>query len=1283
MASPDADGTTPPESGTVGSSATEPGSDAKEKANQYSKNGDAASGGGDPSAKAETAPTPSNSGAIDANAGPPKLVQVDPAASAGDATAADVPPSEESIVLSYLRKYGLANAAFELQTILEKEKKELDSKQAKGESGSPGNDANADNEESKKRKRVEGEEDAANEESATGGKKDEDAKEVGETTKKEIPSIDYDVTEEAVEILDEEGIMRKDSIAGAGDVASVSTAGPTTETAVSSANPPGSSPNNTNSADATNNILHAATGGGFGYDLDAAPAIVGWGAGFAPPSLKNQTISRYLLEGRSLDEVNFDAESDHQVNEEVKEMMKNLIPIRDEARRYIEGFTSLVTWILTLPDDPANPIITTTMESRNPFGTDHQVKFAEERSKIVEENSEKEDDTEKTAGESTATPEAMDVDDEKPCDDTQNNCATEQSIPPSNRGLVNLISHSLAAATSSANNHTNACQAPAQNTLSLPLGAIAKIIPPTSSATFQHDLLLLPPSTKHELLTLSFPLLVHTYCELLSCGLEHTARALLDTYRHLYEPAPPTEIAELEKCRTIKSIVELNEDVLGQSSLQAEMRTVNTQIGASNKKKSELEDNMKTLRRKLGQSKLAADEKRKTKHALTKQEQQIAKLNETISRLCTKIQELTNKNNLVASKLASLPFLRRARTLKWNITISTSAFGALTGFVSSRDDLLPMSALLQSRCHLIVERRDPMPFCPPAVLQDMVLENGNESDGKKGGNAVRWAAPAHSITRALEAGEDVSGLNGSQPHQKLAGSILAHSEALPFPKFRLEEGEDREADARSAVEFNRALLINGFRRLEALELKREYESGLLRPSFRSNSKEAAGKRDIADPLSPSVLLGSLCSSAEADSSAGFTCTSPWRESNIGITAASICPPDGRKVAVGCDDAAVRIWSMDRSANSPKSNRDAGSTSLGEPSMVLLGHKNGFPVFDVDWTRNGRTLLSAGGDGTVRLWDTQAVGPYGKLSNVMQQKSGPIGNTSKHAGGATATSLNTVMVPGDKPEPMVEIGGAALAVYQGHAPSTPVWSVSSAPCGYYFASAGSDYTARIWATDRCTPIRILSGHISPSVNCVAWHPNCNYVVTASDDKTCRMWDVQTGRCVRLLSGSTRGLNLVRVSPSGRYLAGAGYGNVVRMWDLGNGRMVNEFRASSPHDSSAFCDGLIQSMAFSTCGAALAVAGEDCAMRIWDVRGAGSHLSNPDYFAATRGPTATSSISDGFARVVTPSQLERLPANEQFRPGTRVPSRVFKTNGVSVLDVKYTKRNLLLAVGNYFA
>ena len=158
------------------------------------------------------------------------------------------------------------------------------------------------------------------------------------------------------------------------------------------------------------------------------------------------------------------------------------------------------------------------------------------------------------------------------------------------------------------------------------------------------------------------------------------------------------------------------------------------------------------------------------------------------------------------------------------------------------------------------------------------------------------------------------------------------------------------------------------------------------------------------------------------------------------------------------------------------------------------------MFDFDWTPNGWTLLSAGGDGTCRIWDTRAVGPYDRLSNVTQQRGGAAGGGGshpRHAGrmltdslGGTNKSSSSMFIPGAKPEPLVEIGGAALSVYRGHAPGTPIWSVSAAPSGYYFASAGSDCTARIWSTDRCAQLRILAGHAIPSVNCVSWHPNCN-------------------------------------------------------------------------------------------------------------------------------------------------------------------------------------------------
>ncbi|KAL9179502.1 hypothetical protein ACHAXT_008792 [Thalassiosira profunda] len=1065
-------------------------------------------------------------------------------------------PSEEATVLAYLRKYGLGDAASELQTILQKEK------DGKGDG--------------KKRRRDGGGDEGA---------------------KKKLPNIDYDVSEEGIEVDEAAPGEEKQSA-----------------------------------------TMTAATGGGFGYDLDAAPTIALWGAGSAPPALRNRKVSRMLLEGRELDRANEGeeekaegeegGEKGKEEKEKEAEEVEAMVNFRDEARRYIEGFTSLVTWILTLPDDPANPVESPMTAGRPPFSGPLKTGGGGEK------------------GEGKgAAEDAMEVD--------GNESEGKKEEAP-HEGMATLMKHSLAAGEFDAARP----KAPAPQTITLPLGATMAL---PSQSSLDRDPLLLPPSSKPELLSLSFPLLVHTYCELLTCGLEHTALALLDTYRHLYEPMHRNEIADLDRCNSLTTIVQLNEDVIAQSVVHSETRLVTGQVALIQRKTLDLEREVVTLRSK---AKKSGEEETKLAELTVK----LARYREALAKQQRKLEELHAKNDALTQKLLALPFLRRARALKWNITISTSSFGALTGFVSSRDELLPMSALLQSRCHLIVERRDPLPFCPPAVLEDATLSERDAAEGKQ----VRWVAPVHPVARAVEAGEDVSksGVTGSEPHHELARSILTHSEALPYPKIRLEEGEDeKDAKARTAVEFNRALLVNGFRRLEALELKQEYESGLL-------SKDSGGKRqiEVADPLQPSVLLATLCSSSPASSEAdaGAGGPAPWLEPNIGITSASICPPDGRKVAVGCDDAAVRVWSLDRST---KSNETDQSSSLGDPSLVLLGHKNGFPVFDVDWTRNGRNLLSAGGDGTVRLWDTQAVGPYGRLSNVQVQKN----STSQTVGGPASTSLSTVVVPGAKAESLVEMGGAALSVYRGHAPSTPVWSVSSAPSGYYFASAGSDYTARIWTTDRTAPVRILSGHVSPSVNCVSWHPNCNYVLTASDDKTCRMFDIQTGRCVRLLSGSARGLNLVRVSPSGRYAAGAGHDGVVRLWDLGDGRLINELRPSDQH--AGYSASMIHAMSFSACGAALAVSGEDSAVRIWDVRGAGSHLSNPEYFAAARGATATSSFGNGLGGAATASQLARMPANERSRPGTRVPSKVFQTNDVSVLDLKFTKRNLLLAVGNY--
>lgn len=292
--------------------------------------------------------------------------------------------------------------------------------------------------------------------------------------------------------------------------------------------------------------------------------------------------------------------------------------------------------------------------------------------------------------------------------------------------------------------------------------------------------------------------------------------------------------------------------------------------------------------------------------------------------------------------------------------------------------LLPMSVLLQTRCQVLVESRDPSPFIPACILEDMILPPPNvdansntktdETNGEKTRDSepsndasdVKWAAPVHPSTRSNELGE-------------LESSILKDPQDLPFPKFYLEKeyntASDYEKD-KQRVEFNRALLSHGFRRLAALETKDEYEVGMRRLD---DGEERKAVKEFGNPLEPSIMLSTLCSSFE-DSRIKDP-ASPLEESGIELTCAKMCPPDGRRVAAGCSDSAVRIWSMDSwSSLTGKGSVDSitGASSK-ESVIVLVGQKRGLPVFDVDWNRDGRTLISAGGDGSLMTLGYQGSG----------------------------------------------------------------------------------------------------------------------------------------------------------------------------------------------------------------------------------------------------------------------------------------------------------------------
>lgn len=894
-------------------------------------------------------------------------------------------------------------------------------------------------------------------------------------------------------------------------------------------------------------MLHKSTGGGFGYDRDAAAPIVQWG-------IPNNTTAEESPQKRT---------------------KKNIAAHlgEKEAEAYLDSFTALQLWVLSLPDD---------LHGSN-LQPKTQDPIAKARELIAQSGDKK-------------------------------------------IGLSTIIKE-----------------------MATPSSKQAKDGP-----TFQ-----LPPSAKPELLAVTFALLVHTYCELLEVGMDASAHVLRDTFACIYEPLYEEELKDLNVVTTTADIVRLNTQ--NQEYLESlnEIKRIYVRIAECQLKIEKMRAFQFPLSTQQDPAKFQAAEK-------TRQDS-MARYQNEINMYQEKHKESTLKASNYFNRMSDLQFLRRARGVRWQLTLSAASYGLLVTFLNdtlANPSLLAMSTLLQTKCEIHVEQRDPLPITPAIIFDE---ESDRAKEFRKTA-LVNWAAPSQ--------------------------SRLPKASKRPFPKFHLDEEYEDERSAKKdkqIVEFNRAMLVNGFRRLEALERKREFQT-MKRPG-------GAASKVSANPLEPSILISTLSANNAdvkpepaivpppvpgATPSPGATPTKKvtsssssaanktpmtsamWEEAGIGLTCAKLCPPDGRRVAVGCDDSAIRIWDL---AELPSDGL------AGDPAQVLLGHKNGFPVFDVSWNRDGRSLLSAGGDGTIRLWDTMVQGPFGNLSTDYESSSEPTSTTvTSPKKPAEKNTISPVLkedlekatknleqanespdmsVPGLKPESnMVPASGAALAVYR-HAAQKPIWATAFAPCGYYFASAGADATARLWTTDRVAPVRLFCGHTANSINTVTWHPNCNYILTGSDDKTARLWDIQTGKCVRLLTGCSSGIYEVSIDPSGQYAVGADVTGSIHLWDLGTSKKITEFRPpagmkngngnfkKSPngqnHKNMAMC----HSLSFSACGTALASGGDDRCVRIWDIR----------------------------------------KAVEEEKPVIDIPAASFATRRTMLMDLHYTKRNLLLSVGKY--
>jgi WD40 repeat protein len=186
--------------------------------------------------------------------------------------------------------------------------------------------------------------------------------------------------------------------------------------------------------------------------------------------------------------------------------------------------------------------------------------------------------------------------------------------------------------------------------------------------------------------------------------------------------------------------------------------------------------------------------------------------------------------------------------------------------------------------------------------------------------------------------------------------------------------------------------------------------------------------------------------------------------------------------------------------------------------------------------DGRVLLTASFDGTVRLWDVPA-------------------RTEK------------------------------ALLLKGPFPS----SSATSPDGRWYASGAQDFKIRIWDA-ASLKMRTLNLHTG-QVTGIAFAPDSSSMATTSVDGSVAIWDPSGGTVRTQKGGHPKGAMSVAISPDGRYVASGAADQVIRLWELPDCREVRKFDTGPDFSTTA--------MAFSPDSKHLFSGGKRGEVTMWEI------------------------------------------------------------------------------------
>ena len=266
----------------------------------------------------------------------------------------------------------------------------------------------------------------------------------------------------------------------------------------------------------------------------------------------------------------------------------------------------------------------------------------------------------------------------------------------------------------------------------------------------------------------------------------------------------------------------------------------------------------------------------------------------------------------------------------------------------------------------------------------------------------------------------------------------------------------------------------------------------------------------------------------------------------------------------------------RSASHPGS---ASEVAASAPFMQLVGHRG--PVIAVASGDQGRWIVSAGADATVRLWS----GTSGSLVRTIELSEGAVTAFAVDERRALVGHQGGTIVLWD-----LEAGERLATVKHGTEAIT-----SLAFLGEGFVAARQDGSVALFeAAEQATPAALLDSEEGGGRLIAAAHTRSLFVSSGAD-RTLRIWKAPGPRLTRTYGVLAEDITAIDIAPDAGNVASGGSDGMVRIWP---NPALRPLRARTVQTLKAH-DGGVAAVALGPPGM-LATAGADGSVKVWSLR-----------------------------------------------------------------------------------